>query len=534
MGGDRRLQELVGELASVVMHPAAERSASAMRALTGLRGDQRLRLDELSRRFTYASGDTSLARLTEWPVSTVTDPVVAVAASMSRDGRTRERAVGWLAGMRGPVPAAAVAVRVDDWVPAVAAAATAAVARFDRVEELAVVVPVMLRLLHRRRGVHTALGYLQGVSSVPAETLLALTGQGERAGRVWVLGRCTTRALLTDADLLDRARGDRDPVLALWCAEHLLDGEVSPLLAPGGDRVGVAVQLLGSRRALVRAAALRRISDSALTQAVLEPLLLDGSGAVRTLARWRWTRAWAAPVAVYEQALTAADDGGSVAGSSFVAAALDGLEECSPEAAREYAVPLLAHPSPRVRAVAVRVVGRTVLRDLAPLEVLLPCLRDPSNRVVRAAVRYVRERAGQVPAGFLAELAVAEQSRDRVTALRLRQHLTTWERVRADLNALRDGDLQVVELARTDLLAWLHDDAARAYGGPTPDQAADIAAGLTQPGLTNQQRREIAFVTGLRPEAAVPEAEAPVAHPTERRPRVWGRWIGIWRRRGGL
>lgn len=62
-----------------------------------------------------------------------------------------------------------------------------------------------------------------------------------------------------------------------------------------------------------------------------------------------------------------------------------------------------------------------------------------------------------------------------------------------------DAEPVVADLARIDVLSWLQDGAGRTYGRPTPDQAADIAAGLAHPALTSQQQREIAFVAGIRP-----------------------------------
>lgn len=52
--------------------------------------------------------------------------------------------------------------------------------------------------------------------------------------------------------------------------------------------------------------------------------------------------------------------------------------------------------------------------------------------------------------------------------------------------------------ARADLLAWLQDGAATSYGQPDAGQAAEIARFLATSKLSDRQRREIAFVAGLR------------------------------------
>ncbi|HEX9536666.1 MAG TPA: hypothetical protein VGA04_00660, partial [Streptosporangiaceae bacterium] len=66
------------------------------------------------------------------------------------------------------------------------------------------------------------------------------------------------------------------------------------------------------------------------------------------------------------------------------------------------------------------------------------------------------------------------------------------------LTAISGQDPDLAEAARTDLLAWLQHGAATSYGKPSASQAAGIAALLATPELSDQQRREIAFVTGIR------------------------------------
>jgi len=78
----------------------------------------------------------------------------------------------------------------------------------------------------------------------------------------------------------------------------------------------------------------------------------------------------------------------------------------------------------------------------------------------------------------------------------LRQRLSRWERVRSDLKALNDPDPDLAELARTDLLAWLQNDAGTTDGRPTDDRTHDLLRYLDTPRLTERQRREIQFVAG--------------------------------------
>lgn len=132
---------------------------------------------------------------------------------------------------------------------------------------------------------------------------------------------------------------------------------------------------------------------------------------------------------------------------------------------------------------------------------LLPVLDDAANRVAALAVRYLRDRAGEIPVETIARLAASPRTRDRIAALRLQQRLGAWERVRSDLTALRDHDPELRDLGRSDLFAWLQNGAASTYGQPSPAQRHDINAGLeaaaSDATLTEHQVGEIAFVAGL-------------------------------------
>lgn len=519
MGGDARLAELLERLAVLVQSADDDRALSLRKDLEALHGDQWMRLDELARRIESDILLPGTARGTAWPASgAVPHPLAAIAASMSRDGRVRERAVELLADSRGPAVAAAVAVRCDDWVPNVAERAAATLDRYDDAPEVAAVVGVMLRLIHRRRGSSTASNYLTGLRDGEPDQLRALTWVGERACRVWALSAARARDLLSPDDLLDRALRDPDPPIALWCARQLIRRSAD------GDQVLVdPARLLDSRRAIVRAIAVELLPDADLLhkdgdRPRLERLLLDPSGGVRILARWRWTRAAGAPTTVYRAALDDATSKHGPGRITRVVAALEGLSECSRDDAVPDARKLVADPSPRVRAAAVRVLGRALRRMWVDVDVLLPVLDDPANRVAALAVRYLRDRAGEIPAETVERLAASARTRDRFTALRFRQRLGAWERVRRNLMAMSDPDPEIRNLGRSDLLAWLQNGAASTYGRPSPEQRGDMAAALAdaaaQGQLTEKQVREIAFVSGL-PTTTDPSTSPATASPPE-------------------
>ncbi len=486
---DKVGRALTGSLADVVTGADPAVATWVMARLSGLSGRGWLRLDE-SARLGSCWRDSPLDRVSDWrPFLAGGGPAAGVAASMCRDGRGREAAVAVLAWIPGPVAAAALAVRTADWVPQVSSAAVTAVSARPVPEDAAAVVPVMLALRERWRGRQAADRYLAHVAEGPAATLAALAGAGERSCRLWALGALTERGLHTADALAARAMRDRDPVIALWCARHLA--------APSGDLPGgVGPRLLTSARAAVRAFAAEHVADDQLTREALRGLLLDRSGAVRSMARWRWARRWEGPSPVYLEVLAA---GGP---PHQIAAALQGLDEGSDGSLPAAAVPFLTHPSPKVRQAAVQAVGHHGRSGDIPGQ-LAPLLQDNSGKVVAAALRYLRGYA--LPPGVLAGLDALGTPRSRRTALSVRQRLGPWHRVHADLVAISGEDPRLAEVARTDLLAWLQHGAAITYGRPDAGQAAEIAGLLGTRKLTDKERRDVAFAAGIRTTAAAPK-----------------------------
>src|SRR5215469_15429224 len=189
--------------------------------LAGLSGPGWLRVDELARRTSWRH--TPLDFVADWRPFLATDAAVAgvVTASMCQDGRIREAAVQVLGGLRDPVAATALAVRVADWVPEVAALAQATVSVRTGPEDAAVIVPVCLALGKRIRGRQPAARYLADVAGGLVGTLEALAVADDRACRLWALGILKARGLMPADVLAARAMRDEDPVVALWCARAL-------------------------------------------------------------------------------------------------------------------------------------------------------------------------------------------------------------------------------------------------------------------------------------------------------------------------
>jgi AAA domain, putative AbiEii toxin, Type IV TA system len=310
----------------------------------------------------------------------------------------------------------------------------------------------LLALRRRRRGRQVAAGYLANIAAGPAVMLEALAAPGDRARRLWALEVLASRSLLATDVLAAWATRDPDPVVALWCAGCL--ASAGGRLPPETGR-----QLLGSARAGVRAFAAGHLGDDQLTIQALRGLLLDRSGAVRSVARWRWRRQYGDPGPVYRAALSGATR------PRQISAALQGLDDDHDNSLPAAAVPFLTHPNPAVRRAVAQAIGRCADADDIQHH-LVRLLLDSSGEVAATALRHLRDRA--LPASVLATLDDAGTARSRRIALSIRQHSGTWNRVHADLAAINGHDAGLAEAARTDLLAWLQHGAATSYGQPSP------------------------------------------------------------------
>jgi hypothetical protein len=206
------------------------------------------------------------------------------------------------------------------------------------------------------------------------------------------------------------------------------------------------------------------------------------------VARWRWNLQYGNPGPVYLSVLAATSR------PRQVAAAPQGLDDDHDGALPATAVPFLADPSPAVRRVAALEVGRHTVDDDA-VRILAPLLLDLSAKVAGTALRHVRGK--QLPSAVLAGLDAAGTDRSRRSALTIRQHLGTWDRVLADLAAVAGPDLALADTARADVLAWPQHGAATTYTLPDPAQAEQIAGLRAASALTQAQRRKIAFTVGI-------------------------------------
>jgi hypothetical protein len=481
---------LVASIAEAIAGRDAAGLVGVVARLGALSGPQWLRLDQEARR--GWPGDSPLdmrgigyqllaeAKAGQDPFALVT----AVAVSMVRDGHARQAAIAVLSRLPGPVAGAALAVRAGEWVAQVRSTAWVAVRARTTSADAAGIVPVMLALRNRWQGNRPAVAYLAALAVGDAELLSALAGSAaDRSCRLWALGVLGDRGLLSAGPLLSRALGDRDPVVAEWCARRLADepGSVPPEAWEG---------LLSCAWAGVRAVSLKSVPEEQLDRDRLHEMLLDGSGAVRAVARWKCKRRGDDPAPVYREALQRDPV------PRKVAAALDGLAEDHDCSLPGVAGPFLAHPSSRVRCAAARAyAGHAAIGDV--IARLTPLLFADSAKVAATALAFLAD-AG-LSAGTLEALDAAGTPRSRRTALTIRQRQGTWDRVHADLVAINGPYPELASSARDDLLNWLRNGAATAYGAPRPGQVGQIAALLAAAsGLTAAHRRQVAFAAGIQ------------------------------------
>jgi hypothetical protein len=428
---------------------AAGEAASALAVLVA-RPDVILRLDEAVRRHTYEVRGTR-----EGEAEAAQSPLGLALASCHPDGRVRERAARRLHQALGQPDAPPglvpfLVVRTADWAGPVREGARAALALLlhdapDRL--LPSAAPVTLLVARRERGDFARQQLVLGLSrgGAHADRLLAATEvRLRRLALQTALAGSGRRMGL--AELVGIARRDTDR----RCRE--LAGETAVREAVWAERDDLLRQLAAKGNREVRALALIGLIRRGLT-AEVPTYLADPSPLVRAVARdaARRTgtdaRAWyrttieaaanpAGARGVGAEAAPGADaPGASGAGADTPAA---GGAQASPPRAGGARVPtgcahgvltpgvvaglgevggrgdagvltgLLGHAHPHIRVAALRAL-RAV--DAVSVEDTVPLLRDPSARVVNAAVGALRNR--ELPAG-LAQSLLADRDRAAV------------------------------------------------------------------------------------------------------------------------
>lgn len=315
-----------------------------------------------------------------------TDPLRLLLASLDRDGHVRQAAVEALAGVGGPLAAAALALRTVDWVPAVRERAVAALPARTAPDEVAAALRLLLRLGGRRRA-----GGLAGYRKVLAEpgyrrAVRALAADGDLRTRRFGMELALELGEYVRGDLLRAALYDRDQVCRRLCAERLL--EIDP------EQAG---QLMGARGAVVRELAVAALPPD-VPAARLVAVLADPARMVRAQARWQLYRRGEPPALVYRRQLARCTPGTPAA---LTAGLLSGLGECGDTT--DVALLLrFTEPGPAARAARVRRCAVRALGRLAPADdlvrLLAPLALDPDAGVAREVFDALARVAAQVPA----------------------------------------------------------------------------------------------------------------------------------------
>lgn len=454
-------------------------------------GREWLQLDDMARSW-RAAGQAPVSGVRGWLGERLDEPsgVVAAVTSWHADGRFRQRATQVLAARGGALAAAALAVRCLDHVPQVRADALAGLRACSSREEAGAALAVLTAGARRHFATEALAEYARTMAQQQdlASLLAELRVAPEPSLRRWAFGYSREQGLLSVEHLVELAlRGD-DQFLR-GAATHALRGQAS---------IEQLITLLGGRFVDGRRLALQELSEEALDDAVLLPLLADRSGRVRELAQWRARRRGHDLAAWYRVEL------GADAGPGRVTAALDGLSAFGGGEDVALASSFLAHVSPVVRAQAAATVAAgapaAVVREL-----LLPLLDDPAPRVSAAAARAL-SRAGAGAAD--AERAwLSPLSATRRAAWRLSRAAGSWDRVAADVRAAADPAPVVAGLGRSGLRNWLHAGAATTWGRPAPASAQRLQAALPESGLSVDEQRQVLFHAGLLAPAAPPSAD---------------------------
>lgn len=389
-----------------------------------------------------------------------------------------------------------LALRVNDWVPQVAARATTLLLERLRPDNLDAVIralPFLARTLgQRRRGHGEIVEALRVVLQSDGGVRLLEKGAGlatpVRRIVFPLLAGVEGRARVT---LVDAALRDVDDVIRARAIAWIDAGDGKP-----GER-GRLLERLGrdDPSPVVRRRALAELAVHAPERigGICGDLLLDRSARVRACAR-DLVRAYGVPLVprdLYVEHLR---------GDTHArrAAALDGLGESGIAADAALVAPHLASPSPGIRKAAVRALGR--LDAARGIAAAVTAIGDDASSVRRAAAAVVAANARAVDFARVGDrirsIPDASVRRDLVPLL---WHAGKWEAAAQLLEVYGDPD-PAVRAQATDLLdRWLvHFN--RAQVPPTEAQRQRIA-GLMDAHVTHMPApaaRELRFVVKSR------------------------------------
>ncbi|WP_331281161.1 HEAT repeat domain-containing protein [Microbispora rosea] len=211
---------------------------------------------------------------------------------------------------------------------------------------------------------------------------------------------------------------------------------------------------------------------------------------MRATAQWAVRRAGRSPAAIYRNALAADSPVGRAR------ALVAGLGECGTHQDVDVLLPFLEHPSPRVRAEAVRAVRRL---GGSPARIA-GMLTDPAPVVVRAVKQALRGQPDAVPAARLWELLAPESPPHvRLGAYEQLRAKDAWTRVHVDLHLLAARDVELGHRAQADLNDWSRRSAATAYRAPTKEMTLRLGGLIdaAEPLISPRQAHQLRWILGV-------------------------------------
>ncbi|MEU7937315.1 HEAT repeat domain-containing protein [Microbispora bryophytorum] len=300
----------------------------------------------------------------------------SLVAGCSRDGRRRESAVAGLATAADGLLLPVLVLRTADWVPQVrerarrsltAALGSAGTSALLAAASVAVAIGSWARGGHAVEAVAGALRAASDGVLASARTHQDL-GVRRLAYRLWLeSGRSRHE------EIMRAALSEQDGVCRLLCAEWLVADAVRD------RRVDVLEGLLREGSAKVGIEALTALVKLGRPETGVAHLA-DRSAMMRATAQWAVRRTGRSPAAIYRSALAVDSPVGRAR------ALVAGLGECGTHQDVDVLLPFLEHPSPRVRAEAVRAVRRLG----GSLTRIAGMLADPAPVVVRAVKQALR------------------------------------------------------------------------------------------------------------------------------------------------
>lgn len=499
--GERRAEVL----ASAALDGDPDARRDALVGLSQLDGTQWLRLDESVRgagRWWYPGGWHVSTEADRWRAA-MADPgaldLTVVVGSMVADGRIRERAVRLLADRRGPVVAAALALRTLDHVPVVRAAARDALVSAlagpatpdDAVRALGVVLAGGGRV--RGRDAVAAVLTVATRTTTNSDLVEHALRSPDRIVRRWAADVACRSGLLTPERLLTLVRAEADHVVLLTYADHYL---------ATADRAQVGA-LLDAPRVVVRVRAFD-VAVADLTDEHVLTLTTDAAARIRERARGQAARR-GLDLSAWTLARLATDPP-----PRMHAACLETLAGTGEPRHVDVLRAALGSAEPRVRGAAVSGLGVLADRD-AVIAIARPAMLDPSPRVTAAAARALaRVFAGPAVTD---EAWSSPQPWSRRAAWAVSRSSGGWHRLEGSLRAALDPDPALAARGTQDVAAWLDAYGARMWLDLAPEQRGRIADLLDRAPLGAQRTRVAAFV-GVPVSSSVP---------AERR---WWRWWG--------